>query len=96
LRDNAQNERQQLSGEYQLAHVKLGERLDGQTLAGAQLPHEYGITALLVTRPVDEYKTKDFEPSADFALAQRDTLVVVGRRENINRFEQNCGVRTKL
>ena len=33
------------------------------------------------------------EAVADFKLAASDTLLVVGRRENLNRFEKDCGAR---
>lgn len=34
-----------------------------------------------------------FEPGADFTLALDDTMMVVGRRENINRFEREYGAK---
>lgn len=91
LRDDAQNERQPLHGEYQLAHIKLGPALHGQTLVQAKLPQRYGITAVLITRPRGSRKTEALEPSADSILEANDTLMVVGRRENLNRFERDCG-----
>lgn len=93
LRDNAGNERQLLSGDYQLAEVRMGGILDGQTLAEAKLPQRYKITVVLIARPNGEEETKPFEPSADLVLKTNDTLMVVGRRENINRFEQECGAK---
>jgi trk system potassium uptake protein TrkA len=93
LRDNAGNERQSLSGEYQLAQVRLGSKLDSQTLAGAKLPQQYNITVVLIARPDGNQESKPFEPKADFALMANDTLMVVGQRENINRFEQACGAK---
>lgn len=93
LRDNAGNERQSLSGEYQLAQVRLGSKLDSQTLAGAKLPQQYNITVVLIARPDGNQESKPFEPRADFALMANDTLMVVGQRENINRFEQACGAK---
>ncbi|HEY5043678.1 MAG TPA: TrkA family potassium uptake protein [Verrucomicrobiae bacterium] len=93
LRDNAGNERQLLSGDYQLAEVRVGQALDGQTLVEAKLPQRYKVTVVLIARPDGEKETKPFEPRADFAFATNDTLMVVGRRENINRFEQECGVK---
>jgi len=93
LRDNAGNERQLLSGDYQLAEVHIGRGLDGQTLAEARLPQLYKVTVVLIARPDGDNKTKPFEPAADFALQANDTVMVVGRRENINRFEQECGAK---
>jgi len=92
LRDNAQNERMPLSGEYQLAHVRLGSPLHGKTLVETQLRQKFRVTAVLVTRPDGEDKTENFEPAANLKLLSNDTLVVVGQRESINRFEQECGL----
>lgn len=93
LRDNAGNERQLLSGDYQLAEVRIGKTLDGQTLALAKLPQRYKVTVVLIARPDGGSETKPFEPGADFALKDHDTVMVVGRRESINRFEQDCGLK---
>jgi len=90
LRDNAGHERQTLSGEYQLAQIHIGKALDGQTLAEAKLPQRYKITVVLIARPSSDQESKPFEPRADFAFAANDVLMVVGERENINRFEREC------
>lgn len=45
---------------------------------------------VLIARPNGEEETKPFEPAADLALKTNDTVMVVGRHENINRFEQEC------
>lgn len=95
LLDNASNERQLLSGDYQLAEVRVGKTLDGWTLAEAKLPARYQVTVALIIRPEGGGKTKPFEPAATFALRANDAVVVVGRRENINRFEQDCGVKSE-
>jgi trk/ktr system potassium uptake protein len=94
LRDDAQNERQPLYGEYQLAQVRLGPALHGQSLVQAKLPQRYSVTAVLITRPRGDQKTEVIEPGADSTLEMNDTLMVVGRRENLNRFERECGARS--
>jgi trk system potassium uptake protein TrkA len=93
LLDDASDERQLLSGDYQLAEVRAGKMLDGWTLADAKLPERFKVTVVLIARPDGGDKTKPFEPAASFALMANDKLIVVGRRENINRFEQDCGVK---
>lgn len=97
LRDNAGNERQLLGGEYQLAQVHLGPKLHGQSLAEAKLPQHYHITVVLISRPKNKIpeagepvEADNYEPLGDFVLATNDILMVVGRRTNINRFEQEC------
>lgn len=91
LRDDAGNERQLLGGDYQLAQVHLGPRLNGQTLAEAKLPQNYNVTVVLIIRPKGKDEESDtFEPRADFVFATNDILMLVGKRENINRFEKEC------
>jgi len=94
LLDNSSNERQTLSGDYQLAEVRVGKPLDGWTLADAKLPERYHVTVVLIARPDGADKTKPFEPAASFTMQAHDKLMVVGRRESINRFEQDCGLKS--
>lgn len=92
LRDNAGSDRQQLSGDYQLAQVLLGPPLHGKTLADAALREHYRINVVLLTRPAPGDKTKALEPEPRLTLALHDRLIVAGLRENINRFERECGL----
>ena len=93
LRDDAQNDRQPLIGNYQLAQVRLNSLLNGQTLSEARLPRRYRVTAVLISRPREGREAEACEAGADFELAANDTLLVVGRREDLNRFEKDCGAR---
>lgn len=92
LRDNAGSDRQQLSGDYQLAHVRLGPPLQGKTLAEAALRERYRINVVLLERPVSGSKPKAMEPEPRLTLALNDLLIVAGLRENINKFERECGM----
>jgi trk system potassium uptake protein TrkA len=92
LRDNAGSDRQQLSGDYQLAHVHLGPPLHGTPLAEAGLREHYRVNAVLLTRPGPKEKTQALEPQPDLKLALNDLLIVAGLRENINKFERECGL----
>ena len=91
LRDNVGGDRQGLSGDYQLAQIQLGPSLDGKTLAEASLPERYHVTLVLLTRGDARGEAKAFEPTPDLELHARDLLFVAGRRENINKFERECG-----
>jgi trk system potassium uptake protein TrkA len=92
MRDDAQDERHPLHEDYQLAKVRLGLRLHGQSLAMAKLPKTFGVTAVLIIRGSQDKETEAFEPAADFMLQQGDLIMIVGRREKINRFENACGL----
>lgn len=93
LRDNARDERHPLVGGYQLAEVRLGPMLAATTLREAKLPQRFKINAVLVTRPNGKPEPEVLEPSADLKLADGDTVLVVGKRENINRFEVEFGIK---
>jgi trk system potassium uptake protein TrkA len=92
LRDNVGGDRQGLSGDYQLAQIQLGSALDDKTLAEAALQERFHVTLVLLTRGEVKEEAKVFEPAPDLKMARRDLLYVAGRRENINKFERECGL----
>lgn len=90
LRDGASGDRHLLAGDYLLAEIRLGTALDGQSLAEAQLPKRYSVTAVLLKRTEKDRVVVE-EAGPDLKLAGGGILLVVGRREKINRFERDCG-----
>ena len=91
LRDNVGGDRQGLSGDYKLAQIRLGPALHGKTLVEAALPERFHVTLVLVTRGEAKDQAKTFQPAPDLKLLTRDVLFVAGQRENINKFERECG-----
>lgn len=92
LRDDAGSERQHLSGEYQIAHIRSGPALHGRTLAELNLRERYRINVVLVTRPGPKKATVQLEAEAGLTLALHDLCIVAGLRSNLNRFERECGL----
>jgi trk system potassium uptake protein TrkA len=92
LRDDAGSERQHLSGEYQIAHIRSGPALHGKTLAELGLREKYRVNVVLVTRPGPKKTTQQLEAQADLTMALNDICIIAGLRENINRFERECGL----
>lgn len=92
LRDHSDGDRQQLSGEYQLAGVRLGPAAHGQTLQELRWRKKYQINVVLVTRQIHGDVTEDLEAVPCLKLAMRDLCMVVGKRENINLFERENGL----
>lgn len=92
LRDNAGSDRQELSGDYQLARVCLGPPLHGKSLAESTLREKYAVNVVLLTRPGPDGKTTALEPKPDLKMALHDIIFVSGRREKINKFERECGL----
>lgn len=93
LRDNARDERHPLVGGYQIAEVRLGPILADTTLLEAKLPQRFKITAVLVTRQSGKPEPEVLEPSGELRLMDGDRIFVVGKRENINRFEVEFGIK---
>lgn len=92
LRDNAGSDRLQLQGDYQLAQIRIGPALHGQTLAEAGLRERFGVSVALLTRPAPNGKTETIEPRPDLILTLHDLLFVSGWRDKINKFERECGL----
>jgi trk system potassium uptake protein TrkA len=92
LRDNAGSDRQQLSGDYQLAQVRLGPPLHGQSLGEANIRENFRINVVLLTRVGPKKKTDALEPEPGLKMALNDLLIVAGLREHINKFERECGL----
>ena len=92
LRDRAGSDRQQLSGDYQLAQVRLGPPAHGKTLQELALRERYRVNVVLVTRPAPSGAIEELEPGPSLKLALRDLCMVVGKRENINHFERENGL----
>jgi trk system potassium uptake protein TrkA len=92
LRDMTGSDRQQISGDYQIAHVRLGPPVHGKTLQELALRERYRVNVVLVTRPAPDGEVQDLEPAPDLMLALHDLCIVVGKREKINRFERENGL----
>ncbi len=92
LRDNAGSDRQELSGDYQMAQIRIGPPLHGKTLAELSLRERYRVNVVLLTRPGPNEKTVALEAAPDLKLALYDVLFVSGQRDKINKFERECGL----
>ena len=72
--------------------MNLGPPPRGMTLADATLRERYRIDVVLLTRPSPKERTENLEPEPEFRLALNDLLIVSGLRENIDKFERECGL----
>ena len=91
LHEGEMGARHPLFGDYILAEIRLGNALDGQTLAEAQLPKHHSVTAVLLKRYVGDKEELE-EARSDTRLAAGVDLLVVGERKKVGRFERECGV----
>lgn len=95
LRDNLGSDRQQLCEDHQLAQIRLGTKLDGKTLAEATLRERYRVNVVLLTRTSPNGRVEAIEPSPSCQFSAGDLMFVAGLRENLNRFERECGEKSK-
>jgi Trk K+ transport system NAD-binding subunit len=72
--------------------VHIGPPLHGKTLAEAGLRDRYRVNVVLLTRPGSKETTQALEPEPELKLALNDLLNVAGLRENMNKFERECGL----
>ena len=91
LRDNVGSDRQQLCDDHQLAQIRVGAPLHSRTLAEAALRDRYRVNVVLLTRTNAKGEATAIEPTPDRAMLRGDMMFVAGRRENLNRFERECG-----
>jgi trk system potassium uptake protein TrkA len=91
LRDNVGSDRQQLCGDQQLAQIRAGPALHAKTLRDAALRERYRVNVVLLTRTDSRGEMLSFEPTPDRSMLRGDMLFVAGKRENLNRFERDCG-----
>jgi trk system potassium uptake protein len=91
LRDNVGSDRQQLCDDHQLAQIRVGPPLHNKTLAEAALRDRYHVNVVLLTRTSAKGQATALEPTPDRAMLRGDMMFVAGRRENLNRFERECG-----
>ncbi|MBM3823703.1 MAG: TrkA family potassium uptake protein [Verrucomicrobia bacterium] len=92
LRDNLGSDRQQLCGDYQLAQIRLSSALDGRALAEAGLRGRFHVNVVLLTRERPDGTIHSIEPDPNEVMRSGDILFVSGLRENLNRFERECGL----
>lgn len=69
----------QLSDDFQIVEIRLPEKWAGNTLIGLNVRRRYGISILAVHRN-GSYMVS---PSADMQLEEGDTLLVLGKTEDI-------------
>jgi trk system potassium uptake protein TrkA len=79
-------------GEYQVARVRLGNKLAGKTWAEAALEEKHRVTPVLCLR---KHPTRDevdeFLPAPKETLMPGDLVYLVGHKEDINTFEDKFG-----
>jgi len=73
----------QLGDDFQIVEVLLPARWEGHTLAGLNVRRKYGLSILAIHRRGNYLVS----PSADMALEAGDTLLVLGKREDIEELD---------
>ncbi|MBE5802589.1 MAG: TrkA family potassium uptake protein [Clostridiales bacterium] len=73
----------QLGDDFQIVEVLLPARWEGHTLAGLNVRRKYGLSILAIHRRGNYLVS----PSADMALEAGDTLLVLGKKEDIEELD---------
>lgn len=73
-----------LCGDFTIAELKLTDRISGQTIQQANIRKKFRLNIIAL-----EHNNKtSIEVNPETLLEENDLIVVVGKSENINRFEQ--------
>lgn len=73
-----------------LTELRVPHTLAGKTLAEAQLRHEFGVAVVLIRRAADKGEEAVL-PTAQERLCEGDTVVVLGRPEDVSRLRAAAG-----
>lgn len=74
----------ELSKEFSIAEVVATEKLDEKTLAQLDIRSKFGCNIVAIQREKEIFVS----PSPDERILKGDVMVVIGRNEDINRFDQ--------
>lgn len=72
-----------LSDDYQIIEIRLPEKWNGDSIIGVNVRRKYGVSILAIHRR-DRFLVS---PAADMLFEEGDTLLVMGKKEDIERLE---------
>jgi trk system potassium uptake protein TrkA len=76
-----------LTDDFLVAEISPPDNFRGKTLAEIELRSQYGVQAIAIRQGAGE--KIDFVPGGQYRIGPNDVLVVVGRRENIEKLRQD-------
>lgn len=74
----------ELNGDIAIAEIKLTSKMANQTVLQANMRKKYNLNIIAIDH--DGKTTTEFTP--DHVLNENDKMVVIGKRENIKKFEE--------
>lgn len=87
----ARGARMPLAGQHQLAQVKLGSKLAGQSLEEIEAGRRHGLIPVLLTRQDEHRQQLVFSPAEVETLLPGDVLYLAGPKDRVNEFEAKFG-----
>ena len=75
----------ELSSKLAISEVKIPEQFDGKTIIDADLRKKFNLNIIAIVKDGEIFV--DIDP--DIILKENDTIVILGKKENINRFEKS-------
>jgi trk system potassium uptake protein len=73
-----------LSEEYSIAEVTPSAKIIGKTLKDSNFRNKYELSIIAVQRP--DASKLIFTPGSHYTIGQQDTLMVLGKKEDINKY----------
>jgi len=80
-----------LPSQYQVDLISVDPSMAGKTLADLSLREHFGVHVLAIKRPGSRAGGHNELPNPSIALTARDRLIVVGRREDVERLKEGGG-----
>ncbi len=74
-----------LSEDVNITEIEVTEKVAGHSILSLNVRRNYGLNVIAIKR--GHQVEIDFSP--DFVLHARDIIIVIGRKENIRKFEEN-------
>ena len=74
-----------LDNEVEIQQVICGDRLIGDTVRDCDIRRRYGLNIIAI----EHNETTEIEFSPDYRFCEGDIITVIGKQENIKRFEQD-------
>ncbi len=96
LHANTEEQRLPFHGEYQLASIRMSNRLSDRAMGELRLEEDHRVTPVLVVRrKPGKAEADEFLPAPKETLMPGDLLFVVGHKDDINAFEERFRFRSE-
>lgn len=75
-----------LDNDIEITQVRVNDFLVGKSVLEANVRRHFGLNIIAI----EHHHRTDIEISPDYRFCEDDIVVVIGKKENIKRFEETC------